>query len=124
MAKELALLHFNDVYEVTESSRDPVGGAARFQTKIKQLKEQHNNAPIIFSGDAFSPSVTSSITGGNHMIAILNEIGITAATLGNHDFDFGIKACLHLTESTNFAPWMMANVVDGNGGQMVGCERT
>ena len=114
---ELNILHFNDVYEITESTREPIGGAARFQALVKKLKEEHK-AIVVFSGDAFSPSVISSVTGGEHMVPILNEIGISIATLGNHDFDFGLKACKELIDATNF-PWMMANVVDGDGNRFV-----
>ena len=112
-------IHFNDVYEITESSKNPVGGASRFQGLVKQLKSELGNPMIVFSGDAFSPSVISSITGGTHMPPILNEIGIEIATLGNHDFDFGMDSALSLTRATNF-PWMMANVLDVEGNRFVG----
>ena len=57
------------------------------------------------------------------MFPILNELGIGAATIGNHDFDFGMKAAVHLLEETNFFPWMMANVVDKEGKLLVGCKK-
>lgn len=66
---DLRLLHFNDVYHVEPGSRDPVGGAARFQT----LCDHYRNDPrfqgqsellTFFSGDAFNPSLESSVTKG------------------------------------------------------------
>lgn len=114
---ELNILHFNDVHEIIESSREPVGGVGRFQSLMKKLKEQHN-AIVVFSGDAFSPSAISVATGGEHVVPILNEIGVSIATYGNHDFDYGLDVCRDLSKKTNF-PWMMANVVDGNGNRFV-----
>lgn len=116
--KELNIVHFNDVYEITPSVKEPVGGASRFMGRIAALKQEYSPF-IVFSGDVFSPSVMSSITGGEHMVPVLNQIGIHVATVGNHDFDFGLKACKKLTAKTNFAPWMMANVQDADGKQLV-----
>ena len=116
----LTIVHFNDVYEITEGAREPIGGAARFQALLKSLRAAHPNLLVLFSGDAFSPSVMSSVSGGKHMVDILNEIGIHSATLGNHDFDFGIEACEILSRSTHCFPWMMANVLDGEGKLIAG----
>lgn len=55
----LTILHFNDIYNVEpNSSREPIGGAARFLTAIKSFSDL--NPLILFSGDAFSPSICKS----------------------------------------------------------------
>lgn len=52
----IVIVHFNDVYNVEpRQSPEPIGGAARFCTAVKSL--QHLNPLILFSGDAFSPSM-------------------------------------------------------------------
>lgn len=66
----LRLLHYNDVYHVDPSSAEPVGGFARFMTLCKEYQdgEQFQNQPkllTLFSGDAFNPSLESSVTKGN-----------------------------------------------------------
>ncbi len=33
----LHILHFNDVYDIEESKHEPVGGAPRFVSAVKQL---------------------------------------------------------------------------------------
>ena len=48
------------------------------------------------------------------MKVFLNPLNIDVATLGNHDFDFGLDAAIELTSACNF-PWMMANVEDSQG---------
>lgn len=56
MSPNLVILHFNDVYNVEpRQSPEPVGGAARFSTAIKSFQNLH--PLILFSGDAFSPSM-------------------------------------------------------------------
>jgi 2',3'-cyclic-nucleotide 2'-phosphodiesterase (5'-nucleotidase family) len=50
----LNLIHFNDVYNIENSSIEPKAGAARFLTAINKLKNE--STLVLFSGDAFSPS--------------------------------------------------------------------
>lgn len=59
MTHTLTILHFNDVYNVESRVTEPLGGAARFCTAIKSF--EHLNPLILFSGDAFSPSMCKRI---------------------------------------------------------------
>ena len=68
-------------------SAEPVGGAARFQTVAKYYRyhpkyTDQANLITLFSGDAFNPSLESSVTKGRHMVSILNELGPDAACVG------------------------------------------
>ncbi|EIE88071.1 hypothetical protein RO3G_12782 [Rhizopus delemar RA 99-880] len=69
----LEVVHFNDVYHVSPSKEEPVGGASR--------------------------------------PGILNQLHITAACLGNHDFDFGMPQLGKLIRQTQF-PWLLSNVLN------------
>jgi 5'-nucleotidase len=44
--KIIHILHFNDVYNLTEKEQEPVGGAARFITAAK--KYEHLNPLVLF----------------------------------------------------------------------------
>lgn len=105
---QLSIIHYNDVYNVEPNSlAEPIGGAARFLTAIKTF--DHLNPLILFSGDAFSPSMrkyphqtsrssrcksliccfhfsVSTFTKGEQMVPVLNRVGTHCAVLGNHDF--------------------------------------
>jgi 2',3'-cyclic-nucleotide 2'-phosphodiesterase (5'-nucleotidase family) len=70
-----------------------------------------DNPLVVFSGDAFSPSLLSSITKGSHMPPILSYIGVKVACIGNHDFDYGTETLKKLIKQCSF-PWLMANVLD------------
>lgn len=67
---DLRLLHYNDVYHVDASSSEPVGGYPRFQTLCNHYRdgeEFQGKGPELltfFSGDAFNPSLESSVTKG------------------------------------------------------------
>ncbi|KAI0018699.1 Metallo-dependent phosphatase [Xylariomycetidae sp. FL0641] len=128
---DLRILHYNDVYHVDSSSAEPVGGAARFQTLINHYREgdQFQGQPNLltfFSGDAFNPSLESSVTKGDHMVPLLNNVGTDAAALGNHDLDFGVKKFRHLASKCQF-PWLVANILDPALGDSVpigNCKKT
>ncbi|CEP09935.1 hypothetical protein [Parasitella parasitica] len=112
----IELLHFNDVYNVIPSKEEPVGGASRFVGRIKQILAA-STAPdtpvVLFSGDAFNPSLEGTITRGAHMPEVLNECYISAACVGNHDFDFGMPQLEKLIGHTRF-PWLLSNVLNSD----------
>ncbi|KAJ1661968.1 hypothetical protein IW140_006258 [Coemansia sp. RSA 1813] len=113
----LRILHFNDVYHVAPGDSDPVGGAARFKSLLHKLQRQETAQPTLtlFSGDAYFPSLESSISRGEHMLPILNSLNIDASTFGNHEFDQGIDQLEHLIERNNF-PWIVTNLTDKETG--------
>ncbi|KAL8816741.1 MAG: hypothetical protein Q9191_008275 [Dirinaria sp. TL-2023a] len=128
---DLRILAYNDVYHIEGGSAEPVGGIARFQTVVNQYRSdpQYANQPkliTLFSGDAFNPSLESSITKGRHMVPILNNIGTDVACMGNHDLDFGVLQFRHLSAQCSF-PWLLANVLDpalGEDVPLANCTKT
>lgn len=84
---DLRLIHYNDVYHIEAGSAEPVGGIARFQTVVNEYRNgpQYKGQPellTLFSGDAYNPSLESSVTKGRHMVPFLNGIGTTVACMG------------------------------------------
>jgi len=120
----LNIIHFNDVYNITEGRDDKCcGGAARFKTIMDTLKELKPEPLIFFSGDFLNPSQLSTITNGEHMIPVMNSFGITCSMIGNHDLDFGNEHCIkclsklnYPTLNTNiFTPKQADTVIDADG---------
>lgn len=110
--KKLRIIHFNDVYNIEEGKEEPLGGAARFYTALNEIKEE-GPALVLFSGDALSPSTMSVFSKGQQMIDCLNQFGIHAAAIGNHEFDMGLDELESLIEKSNF-PWLLSNVFDAD----------
>jgi 5'-nucleotidase len=84
---DLRIIHYNDVYHVDASSSEPVGGYARFQTLCDEYRsgDKWRGYPelvTVFSGDAFNPSLESSVTKGAHMVGVLNAVGTDVACVG------------------------------------------
>lgn len=53
------IIHFNDVYNIEERQKEPVGGASRFKTRLDSLQELR--PLVLFSGDALNPSNSKSV---------------------------------------------------------------
>ncbi|PNW85312.1 hypothetical protein CHLRE_03g180450v5 [Chlamydomonas reinhardtii] len=109
--RKLTILHFNDVYNIEPQDREPKGGAARLCAKVKEFRANGSNPLVLFSGDAYNPSLMSTITLGKQMPPVLNEIGVNVSCVGNHDFDYGLENMMKLNSQCNF-PWLMANVIE------------
>ncbi|XP_049879932.1 mannosylglucosyl-3-phosphoglycerate phosphatase isoform X2 [Pectinophora gossypiella] len=121
MHQSVLLLHYNDVYNIEQTSNtEPVGGALRFSSAVKALQPRH--PLVLFSGDAFSPSMLSTYTKGEQMVPVLNEVGTHCAVFGNHDFDFGLEELSARVSQCKF-PWLMSNVLDRETGRPLGDGR-
>jgi len=88
-------------------------------SKVKYIidKERNNNQVIVVSaGDLFSgnPTVDNHPQKGYPLIDLMNKVGFDVATLGNHEFDYGLENLKNRMEQSNF-DWVCANVdTDGS----------
>lgn len=68
-------------------SAEPVGGVPRFQSVVNYYRShpRFTDQPELltfFSGDAFNPSLESTVTKGRHMVPFLNKAGTDVACMG------------------------------------------
>lgn len=108
----LRILHFNDIYEVA-AQKDPTGqnygGFAELKTLIDQKKQGSKYSLITFGGDLFPASIDGASLAYQDQIKLANQLGIEAAVLGNHEFDYGPETAIKITEISNF-PWIIDNI--------------
>ncbi len=112
----LTLLHFNDFHGQLESYADPennndVGGIARLVTVIDAVRHEDPARPVLllFAGDLLQGTVTSSLFLGIPDVALFERLGVDAAALGNHEFDYGQDVFRRLGLRARF-PFLSANV--------------
>lgn len=128
ISRTLRILHFNDVYDIFSRQEEPVGGAARFVSALREhsLPETKTSSNlVVFSGDALSPSTLSHVTQGDQMPPVLGRRGanVAVAAIGNHDLDFGIEVFKRRMKECDF-PWLCSNVSDIDRGEpLAGCKR-
>ncbi len=105
----LTILQVNDVYSTIPI--DGMGGLARLATVKARMRAAGRTPLVLLAGDFLSPSVASSVFKGEQMVAGLNAAGLDLATLGNHEFDFGIEVLLQRMAEAKWQ-WVISNVVD------------
>ncbi len=116
-AAPLTILQINDVYSTVPV--DGAGGLARVATLKQQLAAEGRMPWLMLAGDFLSSSVASTVFKGEQMIAALNAAGLDMATLGNHEFDFGVDLLLQRMAEARWQ-WVVSNVVDVQTGRPIG----
>ncbi len=113
----LTFVVFSDIYEMAE--RDGRGGFARIAGALKAERAKAKNIIVAHAGDTLSPSLTSSVDKGAHIVELLNRIGIDVFTPGNHEFDFGEAVFRQRMGEAKFA-LLAANLRDASGHALPG----
>jgi len=113
---DFTVVQLNDVYDAAPVEGGTLGGLARVATLVRKLKQENPNLLTLMIGDFLSPSAISATTGdaGQHMIEALNALGLTHATVGNHEFDLP-EADLKLRIGESRFKWIVSNVKDVEG---------
>jgi len=103
----LTILHTNDTYGRLlpfPKGDVQVGGALRRAYLIHQIREERpNNVLVLDAGDAIGPYPLAAFDSGETVIQIMNEMGYTAMTLGNHEFNYGVNTLLKRISQAQFA---------------------
>ena len=73
------------------------GGAAYIATHVKALRSQVRNSLLVSSGDNIGASpLASALFHDEPTIDFLNDIGLDASSVGNHEFDEGYRELLRI----------------------------
>ena len=108
--KELVILHTNDTHS-TILPLNPnlddknLAGRGGFLRRINMLKEERQAHPdlLLFdSGDFSQGSGYYTLFKGEVEIGLMNQMHYDAATIGNHEFDFGLDNMAKLFRQANF----------------------
>ena len=114
--KKLIILHTNDthstIYPVNAQLPDTMkAGRGGFMRRIAMLQEERKKHPDLLyfdSGDFCQGSGYFTMFKGDVEIGLMNEMGIDASTIGNHEFDFGMENMARIFKMANF-PILCAN---------------
>ncbi len=84
------------------------GGTAAIESFLKKNKRHYL---LLDAGDFFQGTPESDLSKGKNTVVLMNRLGYDAATLGNHEFDFGQKTLEELSQIAEF-PFLGANIYD------------
>jgi 5'-nucleotidase len=108
--KQLVILHTNDTHSCIMPLNENLdnkelagrGGFLRRVNMIKEQRSQHPDLLLFDSGDFSQGSGYYTLFKGEVEIGLMNQMGYDAATIGNHEFDFGLDNMAKLFRMANF----------------------
>ena len=116
-ADDIVVYYTNDVHTYID------GGLS--YDNIADLKtetaKQAAGVLLVDAGDAVQGTAYGSMDKGETIIELMNASGYDVATLGNHEFDYGMERMLELVEMADY-PYISSNfhhIVNGYDGATV-----
>lgn len=108
--KQLVILHTNDTHssimpQKTTLADTMLADRGGFLRRVAMIKEERQKSPdlLLFdSGDFSQGSSYYTMFKGEVEIGLMNEMGYDAATIGNHEFDFGLDNMIRLFKMAKF----------------------
>jgi len=89
-----------------ENSTRTIGGFAALSSLVSREK---NPYILLDSGDTFQGTPEGSLTKGVASVTLMNQLGYSAAVVGNHEYDYN-EDNLKIALSGSSFPWLGANV--------------
>ena len=109
-AKDVVVLYTNDVH----CGIDENIGYAGLAAYKKAFAKAGYDVLLVDNGDAIQGGPVGTLSKGEYIIDIMNEVGYDVATIGNHEFDYGMDQFMALREKAKF-PYVSANFTDLEG---------
>lgn len=114
--KRLVILHTNDthscIYPLNKHLADTMlagrGGFIRRAVMVGEERKEHPNLLLLDSGDFSQGSSYYTLYKGDVEVGLMNLMRYDAATIGNHEFDFGVENMARLFKKADF-PIVCAN---------------
>jgi 2',3'-cyclic-nucleotide 2'-phosphodiesterase (5'-nucleotidase family) len=123
--KNFTLLYTNDLHSHLEphkinwvSTTRPVGGFANIATLVKNEKAKNPNTLYVDAGDFFTGPYISTLTKGEAVIDVLNQMPLDIACIGNHEFDHGWENMQTQLKKASF-PILNGNIFVKKTGSLV-----
>ena len=106
--KDIAVIYTNDIHTYINNRKpnDEKKAKNLSYSAVAALKEdlaaQGKAVILVDAGDHIQGTAYGDMDKGATMIQIMNETGYELATIGNHEFDYGISRILELIKKAEF----------------------
>lgn len=107
----LHVMHLNDIhgYYKNDSYNKAIGFSA-----LKALKDQQDPDLLLDAGDAFHGQSFATVTEGESIARLMDEVGVDATTPGNHDWSYGDARLQEIDKNHAFSI-LGANITNKDG---------
>ena len=104
LSQDIVILYTNDIHTYIDGavSYDVLAGVKA------ELQNQYEYVLLADAGDHIQGTAYGSMDKGESIIELMNAAGYDIATLGNHEFDYGMEGCLNIIEKADY-PYVSCN---------------
>lgn len=115
----VAIVYTNDVHCAVDSLTDKdtgeivsMGYAALAAYKNEMISNYgKDNVVLVDAGDAIQGDAIGTLSYGEYLVDIMNQVDYDFATYGNHEFDYGMNQLKSLTSKANYK-YLSCNFMD------------
>ena len=102
--EDVVILYTNDIHTYIDEplSYDVIAGLK------DQLVQTYGNVLLVDAGDAVQGTAFGSMDKGATIVELMNAAGYDLATLGNHEFDYGMDGAMNVIEWAEY-PYISCN---------------
>ena len=102
--EDIVILYTNDVHTYIDGvlSYDVLDGL------VDSLKSVYGNVLLVDAGDAVQGTAFGSMDKGESIVKLMNAAGYDLATLGNHEFDYGMEGAMNVIDWADY-PYISCN---------------
>ncbi len=103
-SEDIVILYTNDVHTYIDGplSYDVISGIK------KELETEYAHVLLVDAGDHVQGTAYGSMDKGETIIQLMNAAGYDLATLGNHEFDYGMDGCMQIVQWAQY-PYVSCN---------------
>ncbi|MCE5257205.1 MAG: bifunctional metallophosphatase/5'-nucleotidase [Spirochaetaceae bacterium] len=98
---KITILHTNDVHARIVESKTEVG-YARVVSAFNAALAENPNTVLVDAGDTFHGLPIANIDQGASVVSLMNQVGYSFMTTGNHDYNYGFDRLMELQKMANF----------------------
>ena len=110
-SQDTVVLFTNDVHTYIDGAM----GYDAVAALKKELQTQYETVLLVDAGDHAQGTAFGSMDKGKSIIELMNAAGYDLATLGNHEFDYGMTGCINLRSWASF-PYISCNFYNESAG--------
>ena len=115
---DIVILATNDVHNGVDVTKGEDGkmttmGYASLAAYVAEMKTAagNDNVTLIDAGDSVQGEAIGTLSKGEYLIDIMNQLKYDIAIPGNHEYDYGMERFFELVEMADF-PYISANFTD------------
>ena len=98
--KTVTVYYTNDIHSYIDNHLKSENGLT--YSMVAALKANTKNSLLVDAGDHIQGTAYGGMDNGATIIKLMNAAGYDVATLGNHEFDYGMAGCMATVDAAEF----------------------